>query len=290
MMRTEVVEYMHGVDSGEDDHLQGVSSPTSDARVHREGNCGELVGYVDDGAYSFAHTDPAIISQVLTEKYNMLEEWMMNNKLVINPDKTHMMVMGGKRTAPLRQQVTMRAGNFVIKPTETEKLLGGHIHQSLRWNQHLTDSKSSLVKQLSSRINGLKQISHSASFKTRLMIANGAVLSKLVYLITLWGGAKQYLLKALQVQQLTAARTVVGFQSWRWSKATLLKRVGWMSVRQLIYFHTVLQAHKTLTTGVPRPLFSALSADHPYRTRSATSGNIRLEENGSTSTFKHRAM
>ena len=248
------------------------------------------MGYVDDGAYSFAHRDPAMISQVLTEKYNMLEEWMMNNKLVINPDKTHMMVMGGKRAAPLRQQVSMKAGNFVIKPTETETLLGFHVHQSLRWNQHLTDSKSSLVKQLSSRINGLKKVSHSASFKTRLMIANGAVLSKLVYLITLWGGAKQYLLKALQVQQLTAARTVVGYHSWRWSKARLLKRVGWMSVRQLIYFHTVLQAHKTLTTGVPRPLYSVLSAGHPYETRSATSGNIRLEEHGSRNTFKHRAM
>ena len=60
-----------------------------------------------------------------------------------------------------------------------------------------------------------------------------------------------------------------------------------MSVRKLIYFQTALQAHKTLTTGVPRPLFQALSADHPYRTRS---GNIRLEEHGPTNTFKHRAM
>ena len=58
-----------------------------------QGNCGELVGYVDDGAYSFEHTDPAVLSRVLTEKYNLLEDWMNNNKLVINPDKTHMMVI-----------------------------------------------------------------------------------------------------------------------------------------------------------------------------------------------------
>ena len=32
----------------------------------------------------------------------------------------------------------------------------------------------------------------------------------LIYLITLWGGAQQYLLRALQVQQLVAARTVCG--------------------------------------------------------------------------------
>ena len=121
-------------------------------------------------------------------------------------------------------------------------------------------------------------------------MANGAVLSKLVYLITVWAGAKQYLLKALQVQQLTAARTVCGFHSRCWSKRRLLKKVGWMSVRQLIFFHTVLQAHKTLTTGVPRPLFSTLSTEHPYHTRNAANGNIRLGEgNSCTSTFKYRA-
>ena len=76
-----------------------------------------------------------------------------------------------------------------------------------------------------------------------------------------------------------------------WSKRRLLKRVGYLSVRQLIFFHTVLQAHKTLTTGVPRPLCAAMSADHPYRTRNATRGNIRLgEEDSSTNTFKYRAM
>ena len=256
------------------------------------GSCGELVGYVDDGAYSFAHTDTAVLSRVLTEKYNLLEQWMNNNKLVVNPDKTHIMVMGSKKAAPLRKQVSMMAGQFQIKPTETEKLLGGHVHQSLKWNQHLTDNKSSLVNQLTSRINGLKKISSSAGFSTRLMVANGAVLSKLVYLITLWGGAQLYLLKALQVQQLNAARTVCGFHSWGWSRRRLLKRVGWLSVRQLIFFHTVLQAHKTLISGAPAPLSAALNTDHtyPYRTRSATSSNIKLGEGyKSTSTFKYRA-
>ena len=269
---------------GQEDHLDH-----GRAIVPAEGSCGELVGYVDDGAYSYAHTDPVVLSRVLTEKYNLLEDWMNNNKLVINPDKTHMMVMGTKKAVLPRQQVTMMAGNFSIKPTQTEKLLGGNIHQSLKWNQHIADNKSSLIRQLTSRNNGLKKISKNIKFNTRLMVANGAAQSKLVYLITVWGGAQQYLIKALQVQQSTAARTVCGFQSWGWSRRRLLKRVGWMSVRQLVYFHTVLQSHKTITIGLPRPLNAALTTDHPYKTRSATSGHIRLGET-CTNTFKYRAM
>ena len=264
--------------------------------VSEGGDCGELVGYVDDGAYSFAHKDPEVLSQVLTRKYGMLEEWMNSNKLVVNPDKTHLMVMGTRRMAAGRRNVTMQAGEFTIKPTVTEKLLGGHIHQSLEWNTHLSEHESSMVRQLTSRINGLKKISTNATFNTRLMVANGVVMSKLVYLITVWGGAQQYLLNSLQVQQLTAARTVCGFNSFFWSKKKLLDRVHWLSIKQLIFFHTALQAHKTIQSGVPRIIHESISTSHPYQTRGAGNGLIRFGETfrGQSSlvdkSFKYRAV
>ena len=123
------------------------------------------------------------------------------------------------------------------------------------------------------------------------MVANGVFMSRLVYLIVLWGGAKQYLLKAVQVQQLAAARTVCGNGSWRWSRRKLLAKVGWLSVKQLVFYHTVLQVYKTLKTGKPKPLFQSLSSDYPYRTRSSASGQIRQDDSFSVqTTFKYRAM
>ena len=136
---------------------------------------------------------------------------------------------------------------------------------------------------LTNRINGLKKISANATFNTRLMVVNGTVLSRLVYLITLWGGAQQYLLKSHQVQQLTAGRTVCGFHSRSWSKKKLIDRVGWLSVRQLIQYHTVLRAHKTIQTRRPTPLFNSISTDHLRNTRSAASGNIVLGKHSSLS-------
>ena len=47
-----------------------------------------MIGYVDDGAYSYARSDPATLSEVLTRKYGLLEEWINANRLVINADKT----------------------------------------------------------------------------------------------------------------------------------------------------------------------------------------------------------
>ena len=185
----------------------------------------------------------------------------------------------------------MIAGTHLIKPSETEKLLGGLFHQSLNWKVHIRDHKCSLLNQLIGRMNGLRKICRNASFKTRLMIANGVVMSKLTYLINLWGGAPQYLLNVLQIQQLVAARLVYSGDCSRWSKRKLLTTVGWLSVKQLIFYHTVLQAHKTLSSGLPRPLFYNLSTEYPRLTRSATAGQIRQTTNNSSSaTFSYRAM
>ena len=160
-----------------------------------KGDCGNMIGYVDDGAYSYAHSDPATLSEVLTRKYSLLEEWINGNKLVINADKTHLLVLGPKKIARKRDLVSIQAGPFNIKPTESEKLLGCNLHQSMQWNHRLRDSSKSVIRQLTSRINGLKKISKNATFNTRLMVANGAVMSRLVYMISVWGGAQKYLHK-----------------------------------------------------------------------------------------------
>ena len=166
----------------------------------------------------------------------------------------------------------------------------------MQWNHHIKDHSNSLMKQITARVNGLRKISQNATFRTRLMIANGAVMSRLVYMISVWGGAQQYLLKSLQVQQLTAARVVCGHVSRYWSRLRLLKQVGWLSIRQLVHYHTALQAHKIIRAGKPSGIFVTISTQHPYRTRNATDGRIRYGENfqGGSSiiqgSFKHRAV
>ena len=151
------------------------------------------------------------------------------------------------------------------------------------------------MKQLTSRTNGLKKIARNATFNTRLMVANGVFMSKVMYLMTVWGGAQQYLLKGLQVQQpgLCVASSV---EAGPKQKTKLLYKVGWLSIRQLIYMHTVLQAHKTISSGKPALLHQSISSDYPYRTRRAAAGHIRFGEtfSGDSSlilaSFKHRAV
>ena len=58
-------------------------------------------------------------------------------------------------------------------------------------------------------VNGLKNLTHKADFQTKLMIANGIVMSKMSYGLAMLGNGQGYLRKALQVQQLKAVCCVL---------------------------------------------------------------------------------
>ena len=50
--------------------------------------------YVDDSTYSHGEEDPEALSNNLSEQYSKISAYMAANKLVINGDKTHLVVMG----------------------------------------------------------------------------------------------------------------------------------------------------------------------------------------------------
>ena len=68
-------------------------------------DCGGLVNYVDDATYTFASDDPAELSDKLSETYKCIADYMAANKLVINADKTHLLVMGTQAMRGAKQEV-----------------------------------------------------------------------------------------------------------------------------------------------------------------------------------------
>ena len=141
-----------------------------------------------------------------------LEQWIHTNKLVINPDIT--LVIWSKKHTAARKEVSITASGHFIKPTATEKLLGGQLHQSLDWNFHLRDYEGSLIGQLTSRINGLRRVCFHASFQTNLKVTNGVILSKITFLVTIWRGA----LQVQQIGQCVALGAGAGARRDCWTK------------------------------------------------------------------------
>ena len=91
------------------------------------------------------------------------------------------------------------------------------------------------------------------------MIADGIFISKLIYLMPLWMGCEDYLLNSLQICQNKVARLVTKLD--RYTPTTvLLKQCGWMSVRQLLVYHSLVLLHRTVQNKTPTYLYRKIMA------------------------------
>ena len=200
---------------------------------------------------------------------------MAANKLVLNSDKTHLLVMASSTQHRLHgnYRVQLDTGAEIILPQDNERLLGCQISSDFKWNAHVSDSKFSMQRQITSRLNALRKISFASSFATRKMIANGIIISRIIYAIQCWGGASDYLVKILQVLQNKAARFVTKLDIFT-SQDKLLKQCGWLSVKQLIAYHSMVQVFKVKSSKKPVFLHEIASKSFGYPTRASTSGSL----------------
>ena len=246
--------------------------------------CGSLCCYVDDSTYMYSSSNPEHLSAKLTMQYKNLAEYMGDNKLVINNDKTHLLVMGSKKDEAARKLVNIDTGTVVITPIETEKLLGINIHQSLKWHEHVVNNKKYLVSMLNTRLSALKRVSRHASFMTRLMVGNACFMSIIVYMIAVWGGTEGFIIKSVQVMQNRAARCITKL-GWFTPTKKLLTQCNWLSIKQLIFYHTALQVWKVKVSEQPVYIHNMFQ---PSSTRSSSQGTLlvpAVEKSTSTKSF-----
>ena len=224
--------------------------------------------YIDDNFVTVSPNNDKNLQESLIETMELVTDYMANNKLMLNPDKSQLMVI--TKIPARRAEIQIPAAPKPIVHKSSVKILGIDIDHMISWKFFLVDGPSSISKQLKSRLNMLKLLKKSADFAQMKMLANGMFMSKLEYGAEIWASAPNYILKSLQSIQLEAARTVIGPESRRWSTTSLLKRMNWLSIEQLAQLTSAKLTHKILTTGQPTALA------HRMLSRINTSRTTRL--------------
>ena len=103
-------------------------------------------------------------------------------------------------------------------------------------------------------------------------------------------------MNSLQVIQNKVARVVM-MMSWSTPTRELLAACGWLSVRQLAMYHTVLVVHKVLQVGSPLYIANMFCTEYRRNTRQAAEGYIKPSRDSLAprteivaSSFQHRAV
>ena len=95
--------------------------------------CGSTVVYADDSTFSISDRDPTTLSNKLSDRFKIMADYLTSNKLKVNEDKTHLLVMcTDQRRRKLSSEVTIQAQNHVVRASETELLLGIYIQSNMK--------------------------------------------------------------------------------------------------------------------------------------------------------------
>ena len=224
-----------------------------------------LDSYADDSTLTSTKKTVEEVNSELNENCALVSTWMWKNQLCLNADKTHLLVTGTSQRMSkmvITNKLDIKMNGFQLTQSEelSEYLLGVYIQADLKWTKHIDELKS----KIKTRITGLQKVRNMVpSEKFRKQIAEGIFTSVLVYCIPVWGASDKANIRDLQVYQNRAAQHVLRLPR-RSSRTIMYDRLGWMTVYQLVFYHTVMAVYKMRDTGEPEYLAEKLLNDN-YR-------------------------
>ena len=96
-------------------------------------DCGSLCCFADDSTYSISSKSQELLKHKLNNKYENMASYLGDNRLKLNENKTHLLIMRTRsRRRLLDLDIQIDTQTEQIKPIKSEKLLGIIIQEDLR--------------------------------------------------------------------------------------------------------------------------------------------------------------
>ena len=232
-------------------------------------NSSSLESYVDDSKLflSFVVKEMGDVMKRLNEDIRMVASWCCNHSLLINPEKTKLLIMGTRQllsTLPEGFHITLLGKE--IYPVSSAKDLGIILDKSLTYDDHITEVVSKCVAALC-QINRVK---HLFDTKRIVTLIKTLVFSKLFYYSSVWSNTSKKNIDRLQKVQNFAARLVTDTRKFD-HITPVLTQLNWYSVTNTLDFKDAIMTYKCLNGLAPKYLlerFKKLSQLYNSNTRS----------------------
>ena len=127
----------------------------------------QAAAYVDDSQlYKFSVSDSSIAMAAVNQDLRNISKWCATNALLINPDKTKLVVVGSAQLIKRLPPISLSLLGKTISPVPFAKDLGIYIDQCLTYDVHITKTASSCMNQLVH----IRRIKHLLDKKTLLLL------------------------------------------------------------------------------------------------------------------------
>ena len=254
--------------------------------------CGIMTCYADDSTVVITSSRRGDLKEKLTRKLNDAAEFLQRNKLTINQKKSKIqehMVRQKRvrlRTDPPELNVQTPEGMKTIKSNVSERLLGINLQNDTSWKSHLQTGEKPLMSALRKRLGALKHLGTQVPKNGRKLLATGLIISKLIYMIPVWGGAPITYIRKLQRIVNNSARYILN-GARRWKTDRLMEEVNWLRVDEMMEFHSLLTLWKILRKQTPKYLAQKFIIGDDWR---ISTSSPRLQITASAFRWRSREM
>ena len=133
----------------------------------------------------------------LQKGLDKIDTFLVANKLAINRSKTNIQeIMIPQKRARQKDEPPIlkereQDGNIKeIKSNKECRILGGTMQENMSWGAHIDWGEEALLPATRQKLGILKHLARTLPLKSRKMMAEGLILSKVRYLIPIWGGGQ----------------------------------------------------------------------------------------------------
>ena len=151
--------------------------------------------------------DKEVLENNLQYALNLLKTWCLENGMVINIDKTKLVLISSrqKRTNMKDSILTLVHDNFDLQVTSCVKVLGVNIDDNLTWTNHF----QYVTKKISTNIRLLSQKSY-LPLKHRMIYYNAYIKPHLDYCCVIWGNSFNTNMYKIEKLQRRACKIILG--------------------------------------------------------------------------------
>ena len=230
--------------------------------------------YADDS--QMYDTTQNITMKEKVDKYERcvtdLKEWMSQNRLKLNAEKTEAVLIGSKKQRMKIDQKHIEIEGSNIDFKENARNLGVIIDSGLNMTDHVKNLKRSILFELK-KISSIRDVLTNDACK-KLVVS--LLFSKLDYCNSLLSNTAAENISRLQSIQNNAARLVMK-KNRRDDAALLLYQLHWLPVCQRIRYKAASIVYKCVEESAPSYLQDLLSLQQHKRTLRSSSDPLLLK-------------
>ena len=188
-----------------------------------------LKTFIDDCMAKVNKRTDSTLQMEVTKFMNTMEDYASANKLIVNPDKTKVIILSKNQAVKDNFLITLKGQEIKHSPEVT--ILRLKISDNLMWECHV---QTNLLPQIKNRVRSFKIVSRYLGPKFRRVYANSIYRSKILNGIESWGGIQKTYLTKLQQQQDIMTKITLGRQGDRLSPRQRQCLLKWLPLKQEI--------------------------------------------------------